>query len=338
VKASDLYVVGAYSNPRRYETPLKLCRKWITDTLDSGVNVTLVEHAFGERPYAFDPAEFPQVNIVQVRGGAEHELWLQHALYNRGIATLPDSANYICWQDTDVKHMRSDWAVETVHMLQHHRVGQTWTHSYDLDPSGNITPNEWNNWVDRSFCAAYLAGEVDPQQGPYGPTFCRALLPECERDWRSHTGYSWAIRRDALKGLGRLLDWLVLGSGDYHMAHGFAGNLRQMAENGRAKNGEDGYTAAYYRKLVEFSDLCERFIEKDLGCAPGTLQHGWHGSKRLRFYGGREDVLRESAFDPDHDITYDFNGLPTLCSSNHLLRDGIRRYNTRRNADCIRVD
>jgi hypothetical protein len=303
----------------------KLTRQWVADTLDSGANVTLVEHAFGERPYEFSKDEpgFANVNLLQVRGGPEHELWLQHALYNYGFARLPETASYLSWCDTDIKHVRSDWAIETVHMLQHNRVGQTWTHSVDMDAAGNVMTNEWGNPVDRSFSAAFVDGEIADASGAYVPP--RALLPpDKDRDYRSHSGYSWGIQRTALKGIGRLIDWEVIGSGDYHMARAFAGIL--------SKDDFSGMSPSYERKLREFAALCDRYIKRDIGVVAGTVIAGHHGHKSQRFYGTRGDVLAESKFDPDRDIVYDFQGLPSLCSDNLELRDGLRRYNTKRDA------
>lgn len=335
--ASLLDVVGAYSNPRRYAVRGRLLRQWISDTLDSGARVTVVEHAFGDRPYELAAEDHPHVRLVQVRGGPEHEVWLQHALYNRGAASLPDDARYVCWQDCDVRHMRADWACETVHMLQHCRVGQTWTHAVDLDPHGNVARNEWGNDVDRSFCAAWLAGDVKIAPGCYAPRQSRALLDHDEpKDWRSHSGYSWAIRRDALRGLGRLLDWMIIGSGDYHMALGFSGRLRQMCEDELAKTSPPTrYAASYFRRLTEFASRCDDAVRQDIGCVHGTILHGWHGSKRSRFYGAREAIVTESGFDPDRDVTYDVHGLPTLTGDNRLLRDGLRRYGAMRNEDSV---
>jgi hypothetical protein len=96
-----------------------------------------------------------------------------------------------------------------------------------------------------------------------------------------------------------------------------------------------GYSPGYRRRLLEFAALCEMHIKQDIGCVDGTIVHGWHGNKRLRFYNARDQVMRESKFDPDLDITADFNGLPTLCRDNRVLRDGLRRYGTLRNEDSI---
>jgi hypothetical protein len=635
-----LHVVAAYNNHSRYAVRSKLLlNHWLPALLDSGVTVTIAQHTMGERAHELDPERDPilnRVTLINFRGVPEHEMWLQHALYNAAISRLPQTAKYICWQDPDIQHLRRDWAMETLHMLQQHRVGQTFTHAVDLDPSGNIATNEWGNDVDRSFSAAWREGEVRIGDGPYAPNTCRSLLPDKPRDWRMHclpgdslvvpgghvisahsqpyegelvvirtasgnelscspnhpifadgrwvradnvkigdnvlrdirrnrvlaqpdkenvpariedivrsfserpgvsrttalshdlndhvanrkiaeiwtdgdladefhilrqkqlgneafgrvgeiesqrlhcggtlnllgqglgfaasanqtagsstsgtnfwteflkhastdrrshlqsalmagnipsflasdamelgrssrgdnllaqlgrntssddgsgipfihadgfgtdwsriarhvqldqvvfvgrreflgqlydleteggyiiadgvvthnTGYSWAIRRDALQGIGRLLDWLIIGSGDFHIAHGFAGTLPQIVEKGLR---DGGYSVSYYRRLAEFAVLCDRHIRQDIGCVQGTITHGWHGSKKLRFYGGREDVIRESGFDPDRDITYDFNGLPVLCGDNRVLRDGIRRYNIRRQEDSVDV-
>jgi hypothetical protein len=340
MQRSDLHVVGGYYNPNRYKTPPRLLRQWVADSLDSGVTLYLVELAIGDQPFEFskDETSFQHVNLIQIRGHAGHRVWQQHPLYDVGFSRVPDAAKVLCWQDTDLKHLNPDWAMDVLHCSQSHRIGQTWTHAIDLDPNGNIAKNDWGNEVDRSFCAAWLAGEVDLKAGPYAPSAARALLPtDKQRDWRSHTGFSWFIRKTTLQGLGRLMPWQIAGSADYHMAHGFAGNLRQMAEDG-LNDKNSPYTRGYYDKLIEFAELCEEHVRQDLGCVSGTITHGWHGSKLLRFYGGREDILRESGFDPDKDVAYDVHGLPFLRRDNRLLRDGLRRYDSRRNADCIRID
>lgn len=333
IKASDLHVVGVYSNPNRYKVRPALLRAWLPKVRESGASVTVVEYAFGDRTYEFTQAEMPDVNLIQIRGG--QEIWLQYALYNYGIAHLPDSARYICVQDTDVEHVRKDWALETIHMLQHYKVGQTWGSSVDINPSFDAHPNEWNNWTDRSFCAAWLVGDIDLGIGPYIPDFSRAMLQPKDKDWRSHTGYSWAFRREVLTGLGRLPDWLIGGSSDWHMASGFSGRLRQMCETELAKGGAEKYSQGYYEKLIAFSKLCDQHVGMDIGCVSGLVLHSFHGSKKKRFYGGREAILTEAHFDPYRDIAYDARGMPYICGNNSALREGLRRYGRARDEDSI---
>lgn len=321
MKASLLHVVGAYFNHWRAPHRSQLARKWVKDALDSGANVTFVEHALGERPYEFsaeDP-DFKHVNLVQIRGDERYEVGLlKEGLLNYGFSRLPEDARYVCWQDMDVAHVRPDWAAETVHMLQHYFVGQTWTHSVDLDEAGNVMRNEWGNDADRSFSAAFAAGDVTHDSGAYLPP--RALIDAARKpDARSHSGYSWATRRSALTGIGRLVDWDIIGSADYQMARCFAGAF--------AGKFDFAASPAYVRRYAEFARLCDLHIRQSVGVVPGTVLAGFHGAKSTRQYMSRGAVLAESGFDPDRDLARDVYGLPLLCADNRLLRDGVRRYN-----------
>lgn len=334
LKPSDLHVIGCYSNPNRYHVRARLLRKWLPKVCASGASITLVEHAFGDRNYEFSQEEMPGVNLIQIRGTQEH--WLQYGLYNVGIAHLPDHARYVCVQDTDVEHVRDDWVMETLHMLQHHKVGQTWGTAVDLNPNYDAEPNEHGTWVDRSFCAAWLCGDVDIGTGPYAPPWSWVMLPKKDKkDWRSHTGYSNAFRREVLTGLGRLPDWLIAGSSDWHMWLAFSGRLRAMCHAELAKGGAERYSQGYYDRLLQFADACDKHVDMDIGCVPGLLRHAWHGPKRARLYGAREAILTEAHFDPIRDLVYDRHGLPTLCTTKSALREGLRRYTRARNEDSI---
>lgn len=321
MRASLLHVVGAYFNHWRSPARAALARQWASDALDLGAEVTFVEHALGDGPYEFSPDEpaFKHVRLAQLRGDERYEVGLlKEALLNYGFSRLPETAKYVCWQDMDVRHVRADWAAETVEMLQHYFVGQTWTHSVDLDERGNVLRNEWGNDADRSFSAALAAGEVSDDSGSYLPP--RALLdPKRKPDARSHSGYSWAIRRSALTGVGRLVDWDVIGSADYLMARCFGGCF----------TGKFDFAASpgYVRRWKEFARACDLSIRQSVGAVPGAILAGFHGAKTARQYMTRNAVLAESGFDPDRDLARDVHGLPMLIGDNRILRDGVRRYN-----------
>jgi hypothetical protein len=331
---SDLHVVAGYSNHRRYQVRPRLLKYWLEHMLDSGVSLTIVQHTLGERAHDLDPATDPNldhVNLISLRGGPEQEIWLQHGLYNVGISRLPDGAKWVAWMDTDVWFSRKDWAIESLHMLQHYRIGQPWATAVDLDPNGNVVPNEWGRTVDRSFSAAWREGHVEP-------VVSRAMLrPVGSQDSGSHTGYCWVIRRDVMRSLGKLLDWLIAGLGDYHMALGFCGRLRSMVEQALRDGWDERYSPAYYRRLLEWAARCDEYIKQDIGVVEGTILHSWHGSKKTRFYGAREEILTEAHFDPDRDVGYDVHGLPMLVGDNRILRDGLRRYGVMRSEDSIDV-
>jgi hypothetical protein len=325
--------------------PRKLFNEWVEYQLDCGVSLHIGEVAIGEIPFELNKEDpkLKHVNIVQLRGDAANEIWIRDAIFNRVVKHIPETAKYLCWDDTDLRHTRDDWAVETLHMLQRHRVGQTWSHSIDLGHKHSIVPNDWGHETDRSFCWAWMTGDVEPQcernMGSSGapPDACGVplrmqagalLKPEKQKDWRAHTGYSWSIRRETLNELGGLLDWMVTGSSDWHMAYMFAGYL----------GGPDSrMSPGYQRKLKEYARRCDLYVKQDIGCVEGALLHGWHGRKVDRQYMTRFDTLLESGFDPDVDLIYDNNGLPRLTGDNRLLRDGLRRMAANMRQDLIDV-
>lgn len=329
MRADLLHVVAVYSNPRRYHSRERLARSFIAHMLASGVRLTFVEHAFGERPFVFD--RHPAWNLVQVRGGANQELWIKEALQKVGVRALPADWKYLALIDADLTFARPDWAAETVHMLQHYRLGQNWSHSVDLGPNGEVLTNEWGNDADRSFAAAWQAGDVEVSGSDYAPSRqpSRALLANTgKKDWRQHYGYSWAFRRATWDGIGGLPDWLVTGSADYHAALAFAGKLDKS---------EAYISPGATRRLHEFWARCDEHVRQDIGCVSGTILHGFHGAKRNRVYLSRKDILVESKFDPDRDLTHDWQGIPSLAGDNRLLRDGLRRLMVIRNEDSIDI-
>ena len=54
----------------------------------------------------------------------------------------------INWQDTDIEHVRPDWPIESVHMLQHHAVGQTWTSSIKVINNNESTETYYAQAMD----------------------------------------------------------------------------------------------------------------------------------------------------------------------------------------------
>ena len=322
-----LHVVAVYSNPRRYASRERLARAFIAHMVASGVRLTFVEHAFGERPYVFHAES--SWNLVQVRGGANQELWIKEALQKIGVRTLPADWRYLALIDADIAFTAPDWAAETVHMLQHNRVGQPWSHSVDLGPHGEVLRNEWGNDADRSFSAAWIAGDVAMAEADYTRCPSRALLTRTDataRDRRQHYGYAWAFRREAWDGIGGLPDWLVTGSADYHAALAFAGKMDRS---------EAYISPGATRRLREFWQRCDAHVRQDIGVVPGTILHGFHGAKRNRVYLSRRDILVESQFDPDTDLTTDWQGIPSLAGDNRKLRDGLRRLMVVRNEDSV---
>lgn len=125
-----LDVITVISNPVRWRSRYDLYRAFAKHMDDSGVRLTTVELAYGDRP--FEITECDTASHVQFR--TRSELWHKENLINLGISRLPADWKYVAWIDADIQFARMDWAQETLHQLQHYALVQPWSHAQDLGP------------------------------------------------------------------------------------------------------------------------------------------------------------------------------------------------------------
>jgi hypothetical protein len=315
-----LYCVAVISNPVRYSTRYKLFQEFM-ERVEKAPNAVLyvVEQAFGERPFVLTDANNPR--HVQVR--TFEEFWHKENMINLGFNRIvqqePD-AEYLAWIDGDVAFARNDWALETVHQLQHHMVVQMFSHAIDLGPEQQ--PIQTHN----GFVWSYFQNLHYP---PRGPGYDGKYSPK-KGFW--HPGYAWAARREAIDALGGLIDW-SLGSADHSMALALIGQVRRSVPS--------NIGTRFLRKLLVWENRANRFIQRDIGFVPGTLTHFWHGKKKNRKYVERWEILIKNCFDPDNDLKRDSQGLWQLVVTEERqerLRDEIRAYFRQRHEDSIDLE
>jgi len=304
-----LHVVTAIANPLRWRSRIKLYLDFERHMLESGVRLTTVECAYGDRP--FELADSPGVTSGAVRhvGVRAHTIvWSKENLLNLGITRLPQDWKYVAWIDADIRFRRPDWAAETVHALQLHDIVQPWSDCYDLGP------NDEHIEAHTAFCRLWRDRRpVGP--GPY--TF-------------AHPGYAWAATRQALEHLGGLIETAALGAADHHMALALAG-LVHLSVPG-------GISPGYVEPLRQREDRAVRHIAGDLGCIAGTIEHAWHGSKAARSYVERWGILIRHAFDPVADLKRNVWGVLELAGNKPGLRRDIEHYMRTRNEDTTTFD
>ena len=276
MQADLLHVAAARANPLRWQTPDRLYREWAERMLDSGVRLTVVECAYGERPFV---CELPHVNHIGVR--AKTWCWSKENLLNLAIQRLPD-ARYLCWHDADVFHRRPNWAIETLHALQHYDIVQPWSDAYDLGP------NDEHIQHHVSFCSQFHRG--------------LPVAPDGTKMWKfdggpydyPHSGYAWAATRQALEWPGGLFEVGGMGSGDHHMALSLVGRADRSIPAGTSD--------AYKRELFRWQARALQHINRNIGYVPGTVEHRFHGRKADRGYLSRWDMFVRHQFDPDTDL------------------------------------
>lgn len=302
MSGSPLHVVTALANPARWRSRLALYDTFEAHMLASGVELTVVECAYGDEAHAL--AVRPGVRHVKV--WAKTHCWIKENLLNVGLAHLPRDWRHVAWIDADIRFRRPGWAAETVHALQHFDVVQPWEHCYDLGPDGQHLA------LHHSFGRQWLHDPVSTGKLGAGYTF-------------AHPGYAWAATRAALEHLGGLVDHAICGAADHHMALALVGKAPVSLPGGIHPN--------YVKPILAWQERAGRHICGNLGYVPGTIEHGWHGAKADRRYIDRWSILTRHGYDPDRDIKRNTAGVIELAGNKPELKRDLWRYFRQRNED-----
>lgn len=300
-----LHVVVPINNYVRYARRYELFEEFCEHMNNTpGIELYIVEVAFGERPFEVTRAHNPR--HLQMRSNTV--MWHKEDMINHMVARLPRDWKYVAWIDGDIKFLNPNIAFETIHQLQHHAVVQMFQSAVNLGPDGQTISQH------DGFCYQYVQNNFE--------------VPENLTRYKVwHPGFAWACTRKAWNDMGGLIDFAILGAADHHMALGFVGAIDQSRPG--------NISEAYKRRLKQWETRVERNITRNLGFVKGTIVHGWHGSFRDRKYRERWDILIQCKYDPDQDIKRDWQGLYMLDRQDHKLRNMLLQYFLQRNEDSI---
>ena len=296
-----LHAIVVVSNPAKYKRRYELFEKFVKKYKNFNPRLRLhtAELQQGDKPFMTSATHKFRTN---------HELWHKENLINLTVQRLPKNWKYLAWIDADIVFSNERWVEDTIEALQHFKVVQMFQHLADMGPNGEILS------VYQGF-GYYVFANSDDKKG-------------FEKD--AHTGNAWAITRRAYNKIGGLIEFGILGSGDYHMAMAFIGVKNDIITEKLHDN---------YKLLCEiFEERCAQYINRNIGYVPGTAMHSFHGNKKNRFYQTRWHILARNQFDPIRDIYKDAQGLWQLTNEKPQLRDDIRRYFRSRNEDSIDND
>jgi hypothetical protein len=292
------------------------------------VKLHLGELAYGQRP--FEVTAEGSAGDVQLR--TVHELFHKENILNAVIKTFPADWKYGCIVDADWHFTRHDWALETIHQLQHYDFVQPFSSYSDLTGETYGTGHQPMR-VNTGFAFNYIQNGcrlpqgysnggwkktvTDPYYGsPDGPVGPRGV---------GATGGMWAFRRPAFDTVGGLLDICILGHGDWFMAFGLVG---EEAPDMHA----DSYSADYRAAIAAWQQNASK-LKKNIGYVDAFAVHHFHGSKVRRAYSHRDLILARHQFAPTTDLKPDWQGIYQLTADKPALRDDIRRYFLSRTED-----
>ncbi len=336
-----IHIVGVYNNPFRWRKRRELFDDWRRHMMSApNVELYVVELAYGDRPFEItDPAQHR--NDIQLR--TDCEMWHKENLINIGVQRFPAGWQYGGYCDADFTFTRHDWALEAIHMLQHHQFVQLFSAYADLTGETSTSwsghrPYRMNSTIGWNFGRQeqFKAIRADRLQRrarereygfavPNGDKFPFGLAPGA-------TGGAWAWRRQAFNAVGGMLDTCILGSGDWHMAFALMGRYGFDVETERRRN-----TTAHTRSVEQWMARAAKLElhpgKSAIGCVDNFAVHHFHGSKLARAYGERWQILKKHGFDPATDLTKDWQGVWRWTGNKPGLRDDVRRYFLNRNED-----
>ena len=317
-----LHIAVAYSNPFRWETRRRLMNDF-RNHMKCSPNVVLHvgELAYGDRPFEVTNSE--NENDVQLRTCSE--MFHKENIINLIVQNFPDDWKYGGYVDGDFTFTRHDWALETIHKLQHH----SWVQPFSTYTS--LTAKKHRGCkpgaIAKSFAATYVDnGNKLPESanhGGWGHAECYG-----EPGWVpvGATGGAWCFRRKAFEDVGGLIDQAILGHADWFMAFGL------VSQPTRGDIALRHYHPNYIATILDWQEKAKE-SKANIGYVDQFAVHHFHGSIKNRGYETRDEILVKYQFDPLMDLRRNYQGVYELTGNKSGLRDAIRNYFLSRDED-----
>jgi hypothetical protein len=305
--ASDLHVFTVRSNPLYWRAPHDNWLRFAEGMKAAGVTLTVIECAYGEEDHR---CAIEGVRHIPVR--AKTRVWNKENLLNIGVHRTPD-AQYIAWIDADIIFRRHDWAMATLQALQHYDVIQPWSDAYDLGPHGEHIAHH------RSFCRQFFYRQ--PMIATHRPYWHGDGGPHTY----PHSGYAWAMTRQAFDWVGGLFEVGGMGSGDHHMSLALIGEGNASVPR--------GVSDSYRHAVRQWKARAVGHINRNIGYVQGTIEHLFHGRKNDRGYQSRWGMFVKHAFDPVEDLKKNSHGVLEWAGNKPELKHDFDLYLRSRNED-----
>lgn len=309
LKEEFLDVVTCVFNPSSYVSRYNRYFQF-ADYISKFKNVRLwtIELAIGDQPFTVTDSNNPFHRQVR----SDKALWYKENLLDMLINSLPSDAVNIAWVDCDVQWDQIDWAEKTIAALKKYPVVQmfsTWQNLDEYDKPTSETPVQGfaYRWV-KKLQTSKFAGS---------------------------TGLAWAIRRDVFKNLGGFIDWGILGSGDYYMAHALIGKNKSdvISHVTEGKPDPNTFIGAFDIALNKWIKKADVYVKKNIGYVDLNLKHFFHGKKSERGYNWRWRIPVKYKYSPLKNVSYREDGLIEITGMPPEFFTEVADYFNSRNED-----
>jgi hypothetical protein len=302
-----LMVATMYSNPCRTQVRPRLYKDFARYIDGLGADLWTVEVAFGGRPFEVTEATNPR--HLQLR--SDYEFFCKENALNLLVQRFPASWEAVAWVDGDVTFTHPNPLNEIREELRHNPVVQCFREAVDVGPDQEFLK------LFKGFAYLYREGRLPTQ-----------VEDDYDYGQFGHTGYAWAMTREAWDTVGGLVDFAILGSADRHMCLGLIGQALPYIPPGVHPG---------YLEQVRIWQERAKALKGHVGYVDTTLIHQYHGPKRARNYRGRWDYLIRNQFDPEYDLKRDWQGLYLINPGKPQLKRDCQDYFFSRDEDDIRV-
>lgn len=303
-----LYLVTCVFSPSRYKSRYNTYARF-AEYVSQFKNAKLytIEVAIGDQDFQITDPHNPQ--HLQIR--TDRPLWYKENIQNIMIKQLPEDAKKIALVDCDLIWEGDDWVDRTLQALDVHPVVQMFSTWQNLDENDIPTSPPVDGFAQRY---------VNKTQVPGANGF---------------TGLAWAWRRKELEAVGGLIDFGILGSGDYFMANGLIGKNRSDA--GHIDVVKEPDLVHFVQHLDEALDpwieRANEAVKHNIGYVDLNVLHCFHGKKTERGYDWRWRILAKHNYRPLKHLSYDHRGLLQLTNMPEEFFQDVQGYFDSRNED-----
>jgi len=312
---NTIYAIAVISNPIGYDSRTRLFREF-AERIEGTPGVQLIRVELVSHGKDFQLTEPNNPFHIQLR--SNHVVWYKENMINVAIKRLPLDWKFMAWIDADLTFLNPDWVEATRQALQTHKIVQLFDTAEDLGPDEvpMSTVRSFGYMYQKNGCVAPAIDENSKRGGIWTDGI----------QW--HPGYAWAATRKTIRGVGGLMDFPIVGSGDHLMTLAIVDQVERITNI--------NFAPGYLRAINEWKNKAIEVIDGNLGYVPGTIRHHYHGSKKNRGYTWRTNIITKTSFDPYTDLRWNLEGVMELVVENprqEALRDSLVNYFISRKED-----